>query len=84
MNDKLIKRMDEPIRRRDAIEAIRRERNINALMDIPAVEPKQGEWELVPYTYVRCFRCSCCGIKTFQEYWNFCPNCGAQMKGVDD
>lgn len=38
-------------------------------------------------------KCSCCGyIKSFIchmkdeqiKLWNFCPNCGAKMKGVDD
>lgn len=33
-----IEKLNEPIRRGDAIEAIRRERNIYALMDVPAVE----------------------------------------------
>ena len=46
--------------------------------DIPSAE-KQGEWERIPYSFVGGFRCSCCGTKTLDDYWNFCPNCGARM-----
>ena len=85
--------MEDLIKRIDAIEAIRRERNIKALLDIPAVEPKQGEWiteyngngwnDYWDYT------CSNCGKKyergdAVLYKANFCPNCGARMKGVDN
>ena len=48
-----------------------------------AREPKQGEWERIPYSFVGGFRCSCCGTKTLEKHWNFCPNCGARMEGAD-
>ena len=47
---------------------------------------KEGEWE--PRTdvigFVRCSVCKDCNI--YDEWadgkkWNFCPNCGAKMKG---
>jgi hypothetical protein len=84
------------IKREDAIKAIEewavnlgnpkmlvREDAILALKDIPPAE-KQGEWERIPYSFVGGFRCSCCGIKTLEKHWNFCPNCGARMKGADN
>lgn len=54
------------------------------LKDIPSAEPKQGEWERIPYSmtaYGR--RCSLCHFKVGNPT-NFCPNCGARMKGADD
>ena len=47
----------------------------------------QGEWidrgMRVPSSWVK--KCSLCGHETDTWRWcNFCPNCGAQMKGADD
>lgn len=53
------------------------------LIDAPIIEPKQDEWERIPYSFVGGFRCSCCGTKTIEKHWNFCPNCGAKMKGEE-
>lgn len=53
------------------------------LSRIPSVEPKQGEWERIPYSmadYGR--RCSLCHFKVGNPT-NFCPNCGCRMKGAD-
>lgn len=47
---------------------------------IPAVEPKQGEWIDDGF----CLTCSECGIHFIGGDLNFCPNCGARMKGADD
>ena len=47
-------------------------------------EPKHGEWERIPYSFAGGFRCSCCGTKACDNYWSYCPNCGARMKGADD
>ena len=29
-------------------------------------------------------RCSVCGMRQYAGQLNFCPDCGARMKGVDD
>lgn len=64
------------------------EKTFNQCMDYidsaPTIKPKQGEWicELInPLNAI--LRCSACGYATGTKY-NFCPNCGARMKGADD
>lgn len=44
-------------------------------------EPKRGEWERIPYSFAGGYRCSCCGTKTLEKSWSFCPECGADMRG---
>lgn len=45
----------------------------------------QGEWiieiDINNYTYGRC---SICGMRQYAGHLNFCPNCGADMRGKDD
>ena len=45
----------------------------------------QGEWiieiDVNGNTYGRC---SICGMRQYAGQLNYCPNCGAQMKGADD
>ena len=42
----------------------------------------QGEWiieiDINNYTYGRC---SICGMRQYAGHLNFCPNCGADMRG---
>ena len=48
---------------------------------IPTIEPKRGRWIPVDNGHhVRCSECGRCGFASN----NFCPNCGARMKGADD
>ena len=69
--------------------------NLRAVVnDAPSIdiEPKRGEW--VKRTHntliaqVNFAYCSECGQPIMHEHtrslWNFCPNCGAKMKGADD
>ena len=62
-----------------------------ALIDAqPTIEPKRGEWiNKDPYWHTAI--CSNCNKVTMFEEWDeevieydFCPNCGAKMKGADD
>ena len=57
-------------------------------------EPKKGEW--LPdnnNAYEMRFVCSCCkesevvptiGFTKYKPLWDFCPNCGADMRGGQD
>ena len=40
----------------------------------------KGQWERIPYSFVGGYRCSICGCKSLSNKWNFCPNCGADMR----
>ena len=48
----------------------------------------QGKWifrrEFVEDTPFTGYRCSNCNYWKGMGAWNFCPNCGARMKGADD
>ena len=62
------------------------------LVDIEVIEPKRGKWiwqsSMAGSFIERRYRCSNCQyeITTQREepIYNFCPNCGARMKGADD
>lgn len=54
------------------------------LDDLPSVQPerKTGKWEIYvisPFDGEGC-RCSECKYEG-APYWDFCPNCGADMRG---
>lgn len=44
-------------------------------------ELKTGHWSHDGSHWKNRFICSECGYKLFDEPTNFCPNCGAKMKG---
>ena len=56
----------------------------------PTIEPKRGKWiNRDPHWHTAI--CSNCNKVTMFEEWdgevweyNFCPNCGARMKGAED
>lgn len=57
--------------------------------EAPTIEPKRGEWiEYRPPTESYCgmVECPFCGEELVGEPtdFNYCPNCGSQMKGADD
>lgn len=50
----------------------------------PVVEPKQGEWiDRTRYKGFPDYECSVCTAHG-QAWMNYCPSCGARMKGEDD
>ena len=51
------------------------------LVDIEVIEPKRGEW--IDDDFVGQYRCSECDYYAIDEY-DYCPSCGARMKGADD
>lgn len=44
--------------------------------------PKEGEW-IIDEHGVHANKCSKCGFH-FDTKWNYCPNCGARMRGKHD
>ena len=54
-------------------------------IEIPSADRPQGEW--IATTMVDCgapiWLCSMCEYESYGTY-NFCPHCGARMKGADD
>ena len=79
---------EDLIKREDAIKALYKysfvskdviEREIKA---IPSADRPHGEWTNAGMLTVHCSNCK----SEFHELeaMNFCPNCGAKMKGADD
>ena len=87
--------MSDLIRRQDAIDAIAKSycyesERMTALQNVPAVEVVpvvNAEWKLKQGDEGVHWYCSKCreealfDIFNYQEKSNFCPNCGAKMKG---
>jgi hypothetical protein len=41
----------------------------------------EGEWKMKVYPITSCSVCGVLRSVEYQQGWNFCPNCGAKMKG---
>lgn len=56
-----------------------------AINEAPTIEPerKRGKWEK-PRRYHTWCRCSECGIMPVRGRPNYCPNCGADMRGEQE
>lgn len=61
------------------------------LEDLPTADVKpvvRGKWLLVNDEFIDEVKCSNCGVVEYFEkgwkYYNFCPNCGADMRGESD
>jgi len=58
--------------------------DMESLIDnAPTIERPHGEWienydKTDGFTWLTCTRCMC---KAYEEGYNFCPNCGADMRG---
>lgn len=52
-------------------------------MAIEALERKRGEWLGKPFGGYSTVRCSVCRSAFLENsgMWNYCPNCGADMRG---
>lgn len=86
--------MSDLISREDAIEALKRAEAltkafgfhnvIDTIREVPSAqpEPKRGEWEVIDAEEPRRYGCSHCHILSWNMS-NFCPNCGADMRGGD-
>lgn len=64
---------------------------IGTLEEVPTVEPKRGEWIEFDtkwgrslYYCTNCMETSEVPTAFGKPLYNFCPNCGARMKGADD
>lgn len=59
-----------------------------AICDAPTIEPerKPGHWIIYTVSMLDGEDCKCseCGQTSCAPYWNFCPNCGADMRGEQD
>lgn len=62
----------------------------DAIESVPAVEPKHGEWIISEVRFGNYkYQCKVCGWHEHHAYndvkpYNFCPHCGAKMKGADE
>lgn len=87
--------MGDLIRRQDAIDVVAKlykyeSDRMTALQELPTVEAKpvvMGEWksDLDSCGWIN-HTCSHCGYEKLTDIhvsldWNFCPNCGADMRG---
>ena len=85
---------EDLIRRSDAIKAVDAFLGTDPIVErikrLPSADRPQGEWiTTTPWSYDGGMgdgyyqKCSNCG-KEFMDKSNFCPNCGADMRGKDD
>ena len=87
--DALIKQINNPYTEYPIMIQIRRaiKEFINSA---PTIEPKCGEWLIEKTLYDNYnYRCSCCNWYECHAYpdvepYNFCPNCGTDMRNKDD
>lgn len=74
--------MDDLISRQQALDALDCINGVEeVLRSLPSAQPerKKGEWS-DGYRWQRCSLCKQTGKKS----WNYCPHCGADMRGEKD
>lgn len=81
--------MDDLISRQDAIDALCTPHGIlypiRTIEELPSAERKKGEWiDMNTFTtmYMPRYKCSICDVWANKS--NYCPNCGADMRGKAD
>ena len=91
VHDKWGEKMSDLIRREDAIKALYKYNFVTKeviereIMSIPSADRPRGEWIEQEDDYHHYWECSECGMGVgLDDIRNFCPNCGAKMKGADD
>lgn len=57
---------------------------LEAVKVLPSADIPQGEWIDISEWYAPRQKCSICETVVDGYGSNFCPNCGAHMKGADD
>ena len=60
---------------------------LKAIKELPSADRPQGEWEERPsedWISIRRWYCSECGEWQTYGMTNYCPNCGADMRGDND
>lgn len=86
--------MDDLISRDGAMDAVRNYPDdlisqLTAIEDLPSAQPerKKGKWRrrIIDSGYNADWICSECGyrVKTDFVNYNYCPNCGADMRGEE-
>ena len=53
----------------------------------PTIERKTGKWSIIPAPsegYCGYIKCPFCGTGYIEDDYNFCPNCGADMRGGNE
>ena len=83
--------MSDPIERGDAIKALYKYNFVTKeviereIMSIPSADRPRGEWIEQEDDYHHYWECSECGMGVgLDDIRNYCPNCGARMKGADN
>ena len=83
--------MSDLIEREDAIKALYKYNFVTKeviereIMSIPSADRPRGEWIEQEDDYHHYWECSECGMGVgLDDIRNYCPNCGARMKGADD
>ena len=88
-----LKECEDAVSRADVIDQLHQSINLleaeDRINDLPSVQPKAktGVWMrvLTVSPKVFCNRCSECGYEQFYaERYNFCPYCGAGMRGEEE
>ena len=75
-------RIAEMIENAPTIKVIPTKIPIDIFEQLVSQAPKMGHW-IDTDNYYRRWKCSECGYHTRDEEPNYCPNCGAEMRGTE-